>query len=250
MNTQFRTFQFLDAYRHAALIEEVVDEEFLFEELEWNSEEISGCLRKYSKITILHFFIYYSIAIHYRRHYRKNNDLIEESDISKLEQNFRAYGIHIPAFKYTSMKNEDLGEAFYKWFVKYHDEFSLLWAASTDEVFHILFENRGFLLRFHLSLAKYLKRINAAQNIKRCRRFPVWLVKAVFHRDKGRCVICNVDLTGVVNLSPVKHLDHMVPLHKGGTNDSSNIQLLCARCNLTKAGKSGATSNWYQSWWL
>jgi len=31
------------------------------------------------------------------------------------------------------------------------------------------------------------------------------------------------------------HLDHMLPLAQGGTNDPTNFQLLCQRCNLTKA---------------
>ena len=30
------------------------------------------------------------------------------------------------------------------------------------------------------------------------------------------------------------HIDHIVPLAKGGTNDESNLQALCAPCNLAK----------------
>ena len=36
------------------------------------------------------------------------------------------------------------------------------------------------------------------------------------------------------------HVDHVMPLAKGGRNDRSNIQLLCPRCNLRKAARMPA----------
>lgn len=48
----------------------------------------------------------------------------------------------------------------------------------------------------------------------------------IFERDGNRCLRCGSQ----EQLS----LDHIVPLSKGGTNDESNLQTLCRRCNSSK----------------
>ncbi|MBV4522630.1 HNH endonuclease [Pseudomonas sp. SWRI74] len=60
---------------------------------------------------------------------------------------------------------------------------------------------------------------------------PKWVRRAVFYRDRGRCVLCDKDLFGQINLENHKNYDHIVPLAKHGLNDTSNIQLLCKECN-------------------
>lgn len=34
------------------------------------------------------------------------------------------------------------------------------------------------------------------------------------------------------------HVDHILPLSRGGTNDLDNLQMLCSRCNLSKGTKT------------
>lgn len=46
--------------------------------------------------------------------------------------------------------------------------------------------------------------------------------------QKGKCAYCRK----LVGDKP--HIDHIVPIAKGGTNDRRNLQLTCARCNQTK----------------
>jgi len=60
-----------------------------------------------------------------------------------------------------------------------------------------------------------------------------WAVKAVVARDRGLCATCGANLT--LELEAVAHIDHIVPLAGAGTNDLSNLQLLCDACNLTKS---------------
>lgn len=51
--------------------------------------------------------------------------------------------------------------------------------------------------------------------------------RKILERYQYRCVFCG----DYRNL----HIDHVVPLSKGGTNDESNLQVLCRTCNLKKS---------------
>ena len=62
------------------------------------------------------------------------------------------------------------------------------------------------------------------------RLIPSSVKQAVFARDEGKCVQCG----STDNL----HFDHILPFSKGGSsNTAENIQLLCARHNLSKSNK-------------
>jgi hypothetical protein len=62
--------------------------------------------------------------------------------------------------------------------------------------------------------------------------WPSWAIKTVTARDRGKCAECGVDITMELTADP--HIDHIIPLAKGGTNDLVNLQLLCQSCNLKK----------------
>ena len=54
----------------------------------------------------------------------------------------------------------------------------------------------------------------------------------VYERDKGRCHLCDKKV-------PKKgwHLDHIVPLSRGGEHSYRNVAVSCPRCNLSKYTK-------------
>ncbi len=59
--------------------------------------------------------------------------------------------------------------------------------------------------------------------------------RAVFERDHYTCQACGArgDQRGV-QLT----IDHKKPLKRGGTNEMSNLQTLCSKCNTTKGTKN------------
>lgn len=134
---------------------------------------------------------------------------------------------------------------------------------TVKEVFHVLFQNRSLLMIFNDMMARALesqKDINPPEDqgslfshpgvLKRV-TIPKWVKRAVFFRDRGRCVLCDKDLSGMLNLDNQENYDHIVPLARHGLNDVSNIQLLCKECNQNdKRAGDGVTSDRYQSWYL
>lgn len=49
--------------------------------------------------------------------------------------------------------------------------------------------------------------------------------------QRGKCACCRT------NIKDGHHVDHVMPLATGGSNDKLNLQLLCPTCNLQKSAK-------------
>ena len=56
----------------------------------------------------------------------------------------------------------------------------------------------------------------------------------VLMRDKYTCQICGATVKDGAKLE----LDHIIPYSKGGTNDESNLQVLCQQCNREKHNRT------------
>lgn len=61
----------------------------------------------------------------------------------------------------------------------------------------------------------------------------------VMKRDRFHCVICGSGAEDGVRL----HVDHIVPVSKGGKTEMSNLRTLCERCNLGKRDKYDPSGN-------
>lgn len=127
----------------------------------------------------------------------------------------------------------------------------------TKQAFHIMFSNRSTLAAFWETASHYVLDVaptfapdafTTSGTLKR-KTAPSWAKQAVFHRDKGRCVICTTDLTKIINTEEALHFDHIVPLANGGGNCVTNLQLLCADCNIIKGARSSKTSSEYTTWY-
>ena len=49
--------------------------------------------------------------------------------------------------------------------------------------------------------------------------------------QKNKCAVCKTDIRDGY------HVDHIIPIKRGGSNLPNNLQLLCAPCNLSKGAK-------------
>lgn len=62
-------------------------------------------------------------------------------------------------------------------------------------------------------------------------KLSIGLAERLFKLQRGKCACCGKPL------GTDYHLDHIMPLALGGTNEDKNIQLLRATCNLSKQHK-------------
>lgn len=146
--------------------------------------------------------------------------------------------------------------------LRFTGEYESLVEQTVKEVFHVLFQNRELMLLFNDMISKSIERQveyavpeETGYLFKKSgalirKAIPKWVQRAVFFRDRGRCVLCDKDLSGTLNYENIKNYDHIVPLARYGLNDVSNIQLLCKECNqVEKKAGNPTTSNKYQSWY-
>ena len=83
-----------------------------------------------------------------------------------------------------------------------------------------------------------------SDTIRRARKLGVeterftWL--EIANRDDWTCQSCGTQIWECMrgrNVPTAPHIDHIVPLSRGGPHTRSNSQLLCAGCNLRKHNK-------------
>lgn len=130
----------------------------------------------------------------------------------------------------------------------------------SNEVFFILFNNMDLLFRFNYLISNYIifstlhdideeyrEYFKRDGNLLR-KNIPRWVKKSVFYRDRGKCRSCHKDLSGLLSLENIENFDHIIPLHEGGINDVTNIQLLCENCNKKKSKKIIRYNYKYESW--
>ncbi len=57
----------------------------------------------------------------------------------------------------------------------------------------------------------------------------------ILKMQRGKCACCRE------KLKKRYHVDHIIPLKAGGSNDRRNLQILCAKCNQTKSARDPIT---------
>ncbi|MDH0422179.1 MULTISPECIES: HNH endonuclease [Delftia] len=186
-----------------------------------------------------------------------------------IEHAFEYHGIdHLTLFTFLKDKGKNFENTDANDIYEYMNEIWMsaayedLIKQTVDEVFHVLFQNRELMMNFNSYLSGILEMANwdEAETLDRSLLStngkiarvspPMWAKRAVFFRDRGCCVFCERDLTGLMNIDNVGNYDHIVSLSNWGLNDITNLQLLCVSCNQhDKRDGPPATSRKYQSWY-
>lgn len=225
-------------------------------------------LKPYQKHSSFHQFIEFVVDSLF---YEALDERLEKSDeLNELPINLalRHYKITHQSFSEwlnsnsKESKNIDSDAAYsYYSYLKEYDIYNSLLKTIVEEVFFIMFLNRHSLMLFHKLIADVITsseieelkpndRVWFSNNgILLRKNIPQWAKNAVFYRDRGRCVLCYMDLSHLLSLQNENHFDHIVPLARGGINDVTNLQLLCSDCNYHKSAKDAYTSVMYEKWY-
>lgn len=93
------------------------------------------------------------------------------------------------------------------------------------------------IAKFHRGEITRAQLLDGNPEIPHRRKVPLDVRWAVLKRDNYRCVICGA--SPAADHSVRLHVDHIVPVAKGGTNDLSNLRTACDDCNLGKSDDEG-----------
>ncbi len=276
-NEIIRLFESNDIHKQLkalSFVEYHSEEDFL-SDLLFRSKD---CFLTQQKHSLLHFFIgmYINNSLSHERYYLLDSlcDDFELDLIIDFFQTLFDYTIDSKKLKFSYINilkkmdakyvrsdytiNDDYKNCVNKLFDKFINEFNKVYDDIIESTFFLLYQNKKFLLKFHLFFSELVKEkllpdnyYNSQGHVIRKVYLPKWLKNAIFYRDRGRCQICYKDLTNLINLIDDKglHYDHIVPLENGGTNDSTNYQLLCKKCNELKSGNIVITDYQYQMFW-
>ena len=254
MSSQLIEYKYKDIYKFLSIIQDSVENGISF--WNFNEELFVDAATKFNRITLLDIYVATTLFNYYYETFKKDGDCIESGDIDRWIEIMKEYDV-TPDEEY----NEDSDDASLVWFKNNKENFVDLFDKISPELVHILFNDKQFLFKFNGLLQEIVKdeeknynlpwpkdSLNEDGTIKR-QAIPKWVKNAVYHRDKGHCVFCSRDLTGLVNVLRQSNYDHIIPLKQFGTNDPCNIQLTCEECNKSKGAQLKMPKYKYQSWW-
>lgn len=251
--SNFKEFVFQWTYGHADSIRALVfsGNNGLIDVDHFFSQEGNSFLKKAlkpDKETLLHDFIKETLHIEIEYYLRK----VFEETIEDIYEILDKYNAQYS--RYDQYKGDDYNHYIITT-LKSH-----VFDQLSNEVFTLLYQDREFLRAFNEAAARYVRKLkyksrgnsNYLQNdgvFIRCEYWPKWLKDGLFFRDKGRCTICQSDLTGLYATGKKLAIDHIVPLANGGVNDPTNLQILCQSCNSKKGARSSNTKHWVTLYW-
>lgn len=98
-------------------------------------------------------------------------------------------------------------------------------------------EREKFRAHYAANRAQYYARNDKRRALRQSAAHEPYDRTAIFAAYDNECVYCG---------APAEHLDHVVPLSKGGADAAHNLLPACPPCNLSKSDKSLA--EWALTW--
>jgi 5-methylcytosine-specific restriction endonuclease McrA len=85
--------------------------------------------------------------------------------------------------------------------------------------------------RYRKKYPEKIREFTQRRHGRKLARLPRGTVKRIGEAQRWMCPICRTSIRKEF------HVDHIMPLAKGGSHEPSNLQLLCPQCNLRKNAK-------------
>src|SRR5438046_151972 len=90
-----RSFVFKGVYHEIAMVEQTLADTFVLGELPWDDAVLLECLAKFSKVTLLHWYVFYALERINKASFMQDSDLVADdpSITDELEERMTAYGV-------------------------------------------------------------------------------------------------------------------------------------------------------------
>jgi len=264
---------YFETYYFANIINNVLREPFAYlrslDEF-FGDLNYKGFLEPFPKFSRLHNFIVFMIeSINYEEINDREVEAISNGKRKLwIEVALDHYGFNYETFSewiaqgkrvWENINEDDVVEYINE--LRLSGPYEILLERMAEEIFFIMFLNRQTMQHLNQMLAFQISKIDLDELDSDERHYfrkngvlkrvdiPMWVQRAVLYRDRGMCVNCHKDISGLMNISSIENYDHIVPLAQGGVNDVTNIQLLCQACNSSKKHQVIETSIKYERWY-
>lgn len=154
-----------------------------------------------------------------KRYYQKNKDIIKKK-VSEYSKTEKGRIVHEKSVEKFNLKNPIKIKMFKR-----------NWVVNNRE--KVNKNARIFQHTLNYRIKKYVHNMNRTKEYKEVSDGTVTVetIKKLYSIQNGKCALSGLDI------SKTYHIDHIIPISKGGKHTISNIQLLFPTINLQKSNK-------------
>lgn len=164
--------------------------------------------------------------VYLAEYYLRNKDKANAVSKSYYEANKEAHGNAGRAWR---LANKEIDDAYKKaYYAANRDRLKAASSARYAEKGESIRARQAAYLKANPAVRREIDNRMRAKRANSTGSFAAEDVIKLMAIQKGKCVACRN------NIRSDYHVDHIFPLARGGTNDKTNLQLLCPTCNRQK----------------